>query len=58
MCRICTDYQFGLLTKEEAVRNLSEKIATYNQSNLASEEEFDHILMMEKMFEDQSPETD
>jgi len=58
MCKICTDYEHGLITKKEAVRNLSEKISALNQNNLSSEEEFDHILKMEKMFEDQKPETD
>lgn len=58
MCKICTDYRFGLITKKEAIKNLNEKIASHSKNNLASEEEFDHILEMEKMFEDQKSETD
>jgi hypothetical protein len=46
------------MTKKEAVRNLYEKISTYNQKNMATEEEFEHILMMETMLEEQNPETD
>jgi len=58
MCRICIEYNYGLMTKKEAVRNLYEKISTYNQKNMATEEEFEHILMMETMLEEQNPETD
>jgi hypothetical protein len=47
MCAICVDYQKGLLTKDEALRNLDESIGDPK----LSPEEAEHLLEVESKLE-------